>query len=105
MMKKTFSTNQIGANHSAVNGQSGTGDSQPPRKKIVVVVLIRMMFAYSPRKNRPNDIDEYSAKKPATSSDSPSGRSKGTRLVSASAEMKKMTAIGASMPNAYQFQK
>src|SRR5262245_34177989 len=64
-----------------------------------------MMFAYSPRKNRPNDIDEYSAKKPATSSDSPSGRSNGTRLVSASAETKKMTAIGASMPKAYQFQK
>ena len=34
--------------------------------------------------------------KPATSSDSASGRSKGGRLVSASAEMKKMTTIGKS---------
>ena len=34
--------------------------------------------------------------KPATSSDSASGRSKGGRLVSASAEMKKTTNIGKS---------
>ena len=33
---------------------------------------------------------------PATSSDSPSGRSKGERLVSASVEMKKITNIGSS---------
>ena len=38
----------------------------------------------------------YSTKKPATSSLSPSGRSKGARFVSASALMKKMTNIGSS---------
>ena len=53
-----------------------------------------IMFAYSPRKNRAKVIEEYSTKKPATSSDSPSGRSKGERLVSARTEMKKITNIG-----------
>src|SRR3546814_17952327 len=52
------------------------------------------MLAYSPRKNRAKVIAEYSTKKPATSSDSPSGRSKGERLVSASVETKKITNIG-----------
>ena len=42
------------------------------------------------------DIELYSTKKPATSSLSPSGRSKGERLVSASAEMNMMTNIGNS---------
>ena len=50
---------------------------------------IRIMLAYSPRKNSAKVIDEYSTLKPATSSDSPSGRSKGARLVSARVEMKK----------------
>src|SRR5262245_34506852 len=40
--------------------------------------------------------------KPATSSDSASGRSKGGRLVSASAEMKKSTNIGKSGLNTNQ---
>src|SRR5262249_61650340 len=100
----TLSRNQSGPGIQ-VKGANGNGDSQPPRKKIEVVVLIRMMFAYSPRKNSPKDMDEYSAKKPATSSDSPSGRSNGTRPVSASAEMKKPHAIAARQPNAYQVQK
>src|SRR5262244_224031 len=100
----TLTRNQSGPGIQ-VKGANGNGESQPPRKKIVVVVLIRMMFAYSPRKKRPKDIDEYSEKNPATNSDSPSGRSKGTRFVSARAEMKKMTAIGERSPKAYQFQK
>src|ERR1700758_4229344 len=41
-------------------------------------------------------MDEYSTKYPATSSDSPSTRSKGERLVSARPETKKITAIGSS---------
>ncbi len=57
---------------------------------------IRIMFAYSPRKNSAKDMLLYSTKKPATSSLSPSGRSKGARLVSASALMKKMMNIGNS---------
>ena len=51
---------------------------------------------YSPRKNSRNGVEEYSTAKPATSSDSASTRSKGGRLVSASADMKKMTNIGNS---------
>src|SRR5919204_2926820 len=41
-------------------------------------------------------VEPYSTMKPATSSDSASTRSNGVRLVSASAEMKKMTNIGNS---------
>ena len=90
-----------------VKGAKGSGESQPPRNSTLVMPLIRIIAAYSPRKNSAKDIDEYSTKYPATSSDSPSGRSKGERLVSASAEMKKMTAIGSSGGiswNACQFQ-
>ena len=41
-------------------------------------------------------MDEYSTMKPATSSDSASGRSNGGLFVSANAEMKKTTNIGNS---------
>src|SRR4029079_570088 len=54
------------------------------------------MAMYSPRRNSRNGVEEYSTMKPATSSDSASTRSKGGRLVSASAEMKNMTNIGKS---------
>src|SRR3546814_20217471 len=63
-----------------VKGAKSNGGSQPPRNRIDVIALIRIMLAYSPRKNRAKVIAEYSTKKPATSSDSPSGRSKGERL-------------------------
>ena len=72
------------------------GASQPPRNRIVVIPLIRIMFAYSPRKNRAKLIELYSTKNPATISLSPSGRSNGERLVSARVEMKKITNIGNS---------
>ena len=49
-----------------------------------------MMATYSPSMNSRYGVEEYSTMKPATSSDSASGRSKGGRLVSASAEMKKI---------------
>ena len=42
-----------------------------------------MMFTYSAIWMSANFIDEYSVWKPATSSVSPSGRSKGVRFVSA----------------------
>ena len=63
---------------------------------MLVIALIRIMLAYSPRKNRANAMLLYSTKKPATISLSPSGRSNGARLVSASAEMKNTTNIGNS---------
>src|SRR5690349_8753436 len=78
------------------NGSMLNGASQPPKNRIAVIALTRTMLAYSPIKNRRNVIDEYSTKYPATSSDSPSGKSNGARLVSASPEMKKITAIGRS---------
>src|SRR5882672_9146133 len=79
-----------------VNGATGNGDSQPPRNRIVAIAHMVMMAMYSPRKNSRNGVAEYSTAKPATSSDSASTRSNGGRLVSASAEMKKITNIGNS---------
>src|SRR6201994_1490993 len=77
-----------------VKGARCKGGSQPPRNRIDVIALMRIMLAYSPRKNSPKLMELYSTKKPATISDSPSGRSNGARLVSARAEMKKITNIG-----------
>src|SRR5580658_10554430 len=87
--------NQIGPG-TQVNGARFIGGNHPPRNRIDVIALIRIMLAYSPRKNRPKLIELYSTKKPATISDSPSARSNGARLHSASAEMKKMMNIGNS---------
>ena len=79
-----------------VKGAYGTGDIQPPRNSTAPIADSRIMLAYSPRKNRPKVIDEYSVWKPWTSSASDIGRSNGVRLVSASAETKKITNIGSS---------
>src|SRR6266581_9565228 len=79
-----------------VNGTMASGGSQPPRKSTEASAHIRRTEAYSPRKNNRKAVEEYSTWKPATSSDSASTRSNGGRLVSASAETKKMTNIGRS---------
>lgn len=52
------------------------------------------MFAYSARKKRAKGPPAYSTLKPETSSDSPSVRSKGARLVSAKVEMYHIAASG-----------
>ena len=44
------------------SGQISNGGNQPPRNKITVILLIKIILAYSPRKNSANDIDEYSTK-------------------------------------------
>src|SRR5690242_7931170 len=93
--KQILNTNQSGPGIQ-LKGATSTGGNHPPRNRIVVSADIRIMFAYSPRKNSAKDIELYSTKKPATSSDSPSGRSKGARFVSANVEMKKITNIGKS---------
>lgn len=63
-------------------------------------VFIRRMLAYSARKNRAKGPPAYSTLNPETSSDSPSVRSKGARLVSASVEMYHIAARGhAGMPS------
>jgi hypothetical protein len=77
-MKDVFNASQTNP-----SGRKPTGESHPPRNKIEVSVEIRIMFAYSPRKNSANAIPEYSTICPATISDSPSTTSKGARLVSA----------------------
>src|SRR5476649_2345530 len=79
------------------------GGSQPPRNRMVHIAHISTMERYSPRKNSRNGVEEYSTKKPATSSDSASTRSKGGRLVSASAETKKIGSMGNSIENTYQW--
>src|SRR5437773_7820521 len=94
-MKNALSVNQITPG-TQVNGGTGNGGSQPPRKRIVPIAHIVVMAMYSPRKNSRNGVAEYSTAKPATSSDSASTRSNGVRFVSANAEMKKMTNIGRS---------
>ena len=62
---------------------------------MVVSVATRIMLAYSPIENTPNSMPEYSTWKP-TISDSPSARSNGARLVSATPEMKYTSNMGAS---------
>src|SRR4249919_101854 len=72
------------------------GLSQPPRKKIEVRKLTRIMLAYSARKNSANCDPEYSTMWPATISDSPSTTSNGARLVSATPDTKYTTNSGSS---------
>lgn len=64
------------------------------RKRMVVSVFIIIMFAYSAKKNRANGPAAYSTLKPDTSSDSPSVRSNGARLVSAKVEINHIMARG-----------
>src|SRR5438067_5270543 len=94
-MNEHLSVNQITPGIQ-VKGGTGNGGSQPPRNRIVAIAHMVRMAMYSPRKNSRNGVAEYSTAKPATSSDSASTRSNGSRLVSASAEMKKITNIGNS---------
>ena len=61
---------------------------------MAVRVFISMIFAYSAKKNRANGPAAYSTLNPDTSSDSPSVRSNGARLVSASVEMYHIIARG-----------
>src|SRR6266571_4525901 len=100
-MKKALSVNQSTPGIQ-VNGATGNGGSQPPRNRIVPMAHMVAIAMYSPRKNNRKGVDEYSTAKPATSSDSASTKSNGGRLVSASAETKKITNIGNS-GSQYQF--
>src|SRR6478752_8283868 len=93
--RQTLSANQ-NTPGSQVKGGSAIGGAQPPRNRIVVMAHIVMIATYSPSMNSRYGVDEYSTMKPATSSDSASGRSNGGRFVSASPEMKKITKSGKS---------
>lgn len=65
-----------------------SGIMYPPKNRMAVKVDIRTILQYSAKKKNTKIIPECSVKKPATNSDSASGRSKGVRLVSANAEIK-----------------
>src|ERR1700722_11499104 len=93
--KKALSVNQMMPGM-MVNGQNGIGESQPPMNRIVHIAHMVPIATYSPSMNSMYGVEPYSTMKPATSSDSASTRSNGGRLVSASAEMKKMMNIGKS---------
>jgi len=74
--------------------RAAKGGSQPPRKRRVVIAPIRIMWAYSAKKNMAKVIAEYSVLNPDTNSDSPSAISKGARLVSAKADTKNIAKAG-----------
>lgn len=65
-----------------------------PINRMADSVFIIRMFEYSARKNRANGPPAYSMLNPDTSSDSPSVRSNGARLVSARVEMYHIMANG-----------
>ena len=73
---------------------NSSGMLYPPKNRMAVRVDISTIEQYSPRKKNTKIIPLCSVKKPATNSDSASGRSNGVRLVSARAEMKKIMKIG-----------
>lgn len=64
------------------------------RNRTVVSVFISIMLAYSAKENMANGPAAYSTLNPETSSDSPSVRSNGARLVSARVEMYHIIARG-----------
>ena len=65
----------------------GTIGCQPPRNSAVATEQTMIMLQYSAMKKAANFIDEYSTWNPATSSLSASGKSNGTRFVSANAQI------------------
>src|SRR6266571_2936132 len=69
--------------------EAGKGDSHPPKNKIEHRHETVIMLVYSAMKNIANLKLAYSVWKPATSSDSASGKSNGARFVSATAATKK----------------
>jgi hypothetical protein len=68
--------------------------NHPPKNNKIFKVDIKIIFEYSPKKNRANNIPEYSILYPATISASASGKSKGARFVSAKDDIKKIMARG-----------
>src|SRR3546814_14572376 len=74
-----------------VKGAKSSGAAQPPRNMIDASAESTIMLAYSPRKNRANPMPEYSTIWPATTSDSPSTTSTGSRLAPATAEITSTT--------------
>jgi len=66
------------------------------------ISLIKIILAYSAIKINANPTLPYSILNPETSSDSPSAKSKGVRLVSAIHEINQIPIIGINKKNLYQ---
>src|SRR5579883_448385 len=103
--KASLARNQKMPRAGMFSGQTLIGDSQPPRNRMLMSPQSSITFIYSARKKSRKGPEEYSTKKPATSSDSASNRSKGGRWVSARDETKKITSIGNKIERAFQFRK
>src|ERR1700733_14060878 len=99
--KPSLSRNQMMPG-TRVKGMMLNGGSQPPRNRMLISPQSMMTFMYSARKKSRKGPEEYSTKKPATSSDSASSRSKGGRWVSAREETKKITSMGNRMEKKFQ---
>ena len=67
----------------------GSGRLQPPKNRVTIMAEAEIIAAYSPRKKRAKRMPEYSVWYPPTSSVSASGKSNGSRFVSANAEIRK----------------
>lgn len=67
-----------------------------PRNNLLKNKLINKILLYSARKNKTKPLALYSVLNPDTSSDSPSAKSKGVRLVSAKAATNHKIEIGIS---------
>src|SRR3546814_17106365 len=76
MKTRHLSENQTIDSHGHL---SRNGPLQPPKNSTTVMAETSTMPTYSPTKNMPNFMPEYSDWKPAASSDSASGRSNGIR--------------------------
>lgn len=92
--KKVEDSSKVFVINSSVNISGIDSVLSEPRKMMAVRAFIRMIFMYSAIKNRANGPAAYSTLKPETSSDSPSVRSNGARLVSAKVEINHIIARG-----------
>ena len=68
----------------------------------VVAVAIKKILAYSAMKIKANPALPYSILKPETSSDSPSAKSKGVRLVSAIVIINQIPSINGAIVKLFQ---
>src|SRR5690606_37216775 len=96
MTKLNFKENQTAP---GIKSKKRTG-FQPPKNRTVVNAAIANIYTYSASIKNAQRNPEYSIWKPATISDSASGKSNGTRLSSATDAMKKtIKAIGCAKIN------
>jgi len=72
---------------------------EPPKNKILLIILIIKILAYSAIKIKANPPLLYSTLNPETNSDSPSAKSKGARLVSAIVVTTQTKEIGYAIKN------